>query len=539
MLIRNITKITNDSFKKLNEDVNELLLEDIDAVKKVFMNRFPDMSDEEFDEIINLDPTYKDGSNSVGKYGKWLLGLYKNDYPLDHPLYSMEDIYNILNVYDSYKNDRTKKIEKDINKFKSIDDLTNALENVEDAELSDRQKERELRNSKDVKKIFEDSTWEIWIPQSFAGSCTLGKGTTWCTAYSDDDSYYKQYTSQGPLYIFINKQNPKEKYQLHVETESFMNKDDEPASLKKVLNNDKKLKEFVYTNIYGYKTDVDGNFIYDGNNRVPKSVESVIVEQGVTEIKEDTFALCKRLQSITIPDSVMKIGGYAFNSCYNLKSIIIPNSVIEIDGNAFQHCYYLESVVLSNLLKSIEPYTFYDCVNLKSITIPNSVTKIGNYAFDGCGNLKEVILENPNTKHEDNTFPEHTKIIKKGVNENMKIRKNESINLRRAKKLLENKGYVVRRSLYEFDGKPNKMLRENDNESSHNETIYYVNNLLDNLENATYDAWGGIGQILTKRKYGMVSLSDSERDALFNIYMELDEFLDKVMNSFGYDIWDD
>lgn len=36
MLIRNITKITNDSFRRLNEDVNKLLLEDIEAVKRKF-----------------------------------------------------------------------------------------------------------------------------------------------------------------------------------------------------------------------------------------------------------------------------------------------------------------------------------------------------------------------------------------------------------------------------------------------------------------------------------------------------------------------
>lgn len=67
----------------------------------------------------------------------------------------------------------------------------------------------------------------------------------------------------------------------------------------------------------------------------------------------------------------------------------------------------------------------------------DSVESIGDYAFYGCEDLTKVILRNPNTKYEKDTFPEHTKIIKKGVNENMKIKTNESINLKRAKRLRE------------------------------------------------------------------------------------------------------
>lgn len=43
-----------------------LLLEDITAVR----NRYPNISDVDFTTILNLDPTYRSGSNSVGKYTK-------------------------------------------------------------------------------------------------------------------------------------------------------------------------------------------------------------------------------------------------------------------------------------------------------------------------------------------------------------------------------------------------------------------------------------------------------------------------------------
>lgn len=52
-------------------------------------------------------------------------------------------------MYDDIKNDRSKKVEKDIGKFKSIRDMFNAAQNAEDTELTDRQKLRARQKNKD------------------------------------------------------------------------------------------------------------------------------------------------------------------------------------------------------------------------------------------------------------------------------------------------------------------------------------------------------------------------------------------------------
>jgi hypothetical protein len=53
----------------------------------------------------------------------------------------------------------------------------------------------------------------VWVPETYAASCKLGQGTKWCTATTENDYYYKQYTrGNKKLYIFINKQNKNEKY---------------------------------------------------------------------------------------------------------------------------------------------------------------------------------------------------------------------------------------------------------------------------------------------------------------------------------------
>ena len=159
--------IINNSYKKLNEN---LLLEDIEAVKKVFMNRFPDMSDEEFDEIIKLDPTFKDGSNSVGKYGKWLLSLYMNRELKLEDLYKATTYLKYFIKYYNVIND------KDINKCKSLNDLYNIVAYYMRNDDVATSKSDEVRRIKEgAEKVYEDSRWVVIVPHT--------KGTSNATTY--------------------------------------------------------------------------------------------------------------------------------------------------------------------------------------------------------------------------------------------------------------------------------------------------------------------------------------------------------------------
>ena len=79
---------------------------------------------------------------------------------------------------------------------------------------------------KDSDLIFEDDDWKVYIPTSHKSSCELGKGTNWCTAWSNTSMYYDNYKNKGNLIIFINKEDPTEKYQLHIEGKLFCDKDD-------------------------------------------------------------------------------------------------------------------------------------------------------------------------------------------------------------------------------------------------------------------------------------------------------------------------
>ena len=108
------------------------------------------------------------------------------------------------------------------------------------------------------------------------------------------------------------------------------------------------------------------------------------------------------------------------------------------------------------------------------------------------------------------------KLFKKGANENMKIRnrKNESINLMKAKRLLENNGYIV-----------NKKLRESENDDGNREEMKkYLSKLLFNASVVIGDVYDGIEKIVNTKVYPDfrdVSLSDSEKKILRDTQMKI------------------
>lgn len=227
-----------------------LLTEDIDSVKR----RYPMVDDDLFAHILALDPTYREGSNSVGTYTKWMLNLAKNNKFDEEVDYVGPDGSEMTSHIDQLLAEFERKkpafANKDIGQFKTVKDLAVALANTGEPELTARQKERRMRTSKDYKQVFSGKDFDIFIPLTYAGSCTLGKGTNWCTAYSADDSYYKEYTSRGPLYILINKHNPSDKYQFFFPQKQFMNKEDKPINIKDFYVANPDIQEFFDNLLY-------------------------------------------------------------------------------------------------------------------------------------------------------------------------------------------------------------------------------------------------------------------------------------------------
>lgn len=166
---------------------------------------------------------------------------------------------------------------------------------------------------------------------------------------------------------------------------------------------------------------------------VAPEVTELVVESGVTQIRNNAFCLFPKLKSVKLPDTLTSIGAYAFRGCPQLEEVQCPDSVTEygsyifegdtklcnpekpfyiLNGNlvmyggtdaaeitvpaevkrlapnVFQRHTELRSVTLPEGLQEIGARVFSDCTSLEQIGIPATVKTIGMGAFDECTALK-------------------------------------------------------------------------------------------------------------------------------------------------------
>lgn len=219
--------------KEIKEALDELSKQDtlVEGIKEV-QAKYPNIPNDVFMKIIALDPTYKEGKDSVGTYGKWILNLFNKGNLKE------EDFYKVKDYLTTFESKKKWFANKDIGQFKSLGDLAQALDNIKEGELSQNQKDKQAkreyqRAELNADKLYEDNTWVVYVPKDYNSSCKLATNTEWCTGPSShgDSKYYDMYSKKGPLYILINKNDKDEKYQLHFPSGQFMDKYDRPFTI--------------------------------------------------------------------------------------------------------------------------------------------------------------------------------------------------------------------------------------------------------------------------------------------------------------------
>ena len=136
-----------------------------------------------------------------------------------------------------------------------------------------------------------------------------------------------------------------------------------------------------------------------------EKIGTVVIDNGVTHIGENSFFSCSSLTKVTIPNSVTSIGSVAFSDCSSLAHITIPNGVASIESYTFEYCPLTE-IAIPNSVMSIGERAFRACTPLTKITIPNSVTSIEDCAFEDCDNLKYIKIGKNVTKIGDRIVPQ-------------------------------------------------------------------------------------------------------------------------------------
>ncbi len=163
-----------------------------------FSNKFSNkFSQNQLTQIIELSKRIP-GNN---KYLMWL-GNVLDPTNFDGVLEKLEEV---LPKFDSISNNLDR---KDINQYRSVEDLLDVLDKHENkSELK-----REVKKGADV--VYEDDNFLVISPKTHEASCYYGAGTKWCTTMRDHPEYFKSYTTskisgnEGVLFYFLDKKKP-------------------------------------------------------------------------------------------------------------------------------------------------------------------------------------------------------------------------------------------------------------------------------------------------------------------------------------------
>lgn len=127
----------------------------------------------------------------------------------------------------------------------------------------------------------------------------------------------------------------------------------------------------------------------------PRSVEKVVMKDGVKTIGSFAFSYCENLTEVIIPESLTAIDEMAFDNCRSLREIVIPNGVVTIGYSAFSWCSSLQEIIIPESVTTIGGSAFALCSSLTEIIIPKNVESIKAGTFKSCDNLKKITILNP------------------------------------------------------------------------------------------------------------------------------------------------
>lgn len=386
----------------------------------------PEMEDKTFQDLIDIDPSADFGKNRGGKYCPWIFRQYNKGNLKESDYTNLKDALGyFLNNYRKYP-------KSDLGQYKTVEEFLSDTEAVGNRELTDKEKAKLLKkkahhaSTDDKKFIVEDGVWEVWQPLTYPGSISLaregGTKASWCTAYEGDDFYYNRYTREGPLYVFLNTSDPKEKYQLHFESDSWYDINDNSLGLRafyKFCSEHPAIGEYfeietkdgIQTRggaIVGFDEDTTEIIVPEGMIDIsglsfPQSVETIVLPDSFLQLEERMFYNLPNLISVVLPKTITEIPRGCFAHCTSIESIDIPDSVRVYQREAFYGCANLITINHSSSLKIVHDLCFKDCPELIS-QLPDSVVYIGSDIFNGCSSMPVIDIPSSITELKAKAF---------------------------------------------------------------------------------------------------------------------------------------
>ncbi len=129
--------------------------------------------------------------------------------------------------------------------------------------------------------------------------------------------------------------------------------------------------------------------------------ETVLTIEGYGDMYDFTFtdannytvpwlASWRTIQQVIMPEGMTKVGDFAFFSCQSVVSADIPSTVTTLGQYAFAGVLCTE-IHLPDALTTIGDYAFVYCPNITSFTFPENVTSVGEEIFYDNPNLTSIV----------------------------------------------------------------------------------------------------------------------------------------------------
>lgn len=425
----------------------------------------PDIPKKVFKELINVDPTADYDTNRRGKYMPWVVKQYKLGNLTLGERGNKQSVKDALVTFGMRKNDFQY---PDINRYGSVEDFMSdftvvnnrpiqrserqmqrdahrqakaALERGEDA---DELEEESEDNNKDYRVIAREGDWTVYSPKTWPGSIALAymgvdktqdfternpdnMKATWCTAGESNDHWYQHYTAKGPLYIFINKTDPINKWQscpgaaLAGESAWFFDKrdrehgkqaffnflDEHPIIGKAFERKTENGIQLLGTTITGYDPSATEVIVPEGvtaipDFSIPRSCTKFVLPASLSTIADNAFANSNvetvefvhldsvgknafkgsAIKSIDF-SKIDKIGDSAFRSCENLTSLANINPRGNFGSSCFSNNNGLTGTVTVKQTMMLHSGVFNNCPNLTVIWDAPDIPDGKNYDIDG------------------------------------------------------------------------------------------------------------------------------------------------------------
>lgn len=125
---------------------------------------------------------------------------------------------------------------------------------------------------------------------------------------------------------------------------------------------------------------------------IDRTIESLTLPEGLTQIGDSAFAGCENLVLTEIPDSVTFISQYAFDQCTGVALTSLPANLQRVADGAFDGCAGNCFSVIPASVTAIGGETFNGNTGITSLTFKGTPVFIAANAFSGCTNVTDVYV---------------------------------------------------------------------------------------------------------------------------------------------------